>query len=69
MTPRQADKVIKAGLPVTVRDNYGDTFTARFTRRDRWNIWTDGAEVPPLAPNQSHLGDPRQYDRTDLTLD
>jgi len=41
MTPKQADKVIKAGLPVTVHNaKYQETFTAVFVRRDRWTIET-----------------------------
>lgn len=36
MTPRQADKIIKAGKPVTVTNaKYGETFTAIFIKRDR----------------------------------
>ncbi len=35
MTPQQADRIIKAGIPVTVRDAYGDVFTRVFTARDR----------------------------------
>ncbi len=35
MTPTQADRIIKAGVPVTVRDKYGDVFTRTFTARDR----------------------------------
>ncbi len=34
MTPQQADRIIKAGVPVTVRDAYGDVFTRVFTARD-----------------------------------
>jgi hypothetical protein len=42
MTPRQADKLIKDGKPVTVRNTfYDETFTAVFVRRDRWNVYTE----------------------------
>ena len=42
MTPREADKIIKAGKPVTVHDSlYKETFKAIFTRRNRWNIYAD----------------------------
>jgi|PlaIllAssembly_1097288.scaffolds.fasta_scaffold110950_3 hypothetical protein len=52
MTPRQADRIIKAGLPVRVRDRYGDEWTATFVRRDRWSIYTETGS----------------YDRGDLVL-
>lgn len=40
MTPREADRIIKAGLPVKVTDKvFGETFTALFTHRSRWNIY------------------------------
>ena len=39
-TIKQADKIIKAGKKVTVRDSlFHQTFTALFVRRDRWNIY------------------------------
>jgi len=38
MTPKQADKIIKAGKPVTVRTKYNETFTDTFISRDRWLI-------------------------------
>ena len=41
MTPKQADKIIKAGKVVTVHNLfYNETFTALFIRRDRWDIYT-----------------------------
>ncbi len=46
MTPREADKIIKAGKPVTVNALSWDgriieTFTATFVSRDRFCIATD----------------------------
>ena len=42
MTPREADKIIKAGKPVTVHsEDFNETFTAVFTNRDRRNIYAD----------------------------
>ena len=42
MTPREADKIIKAGKPVTVHHSYfNETFTAIFTKRDRSSIYAD----------------------------
>lgn len=38
MTPKQADKIIAAGAPVTVRHVSGETFTKVFTARDRRGI-------------------------------
>lgn len=38
MTPKQADKLIRAGRRVLVRDAYGDEFEAVFVRRDRRSI-------------------------------
>jgi len=41
MTPKQADKIIKAGVPVTVKNfQFGETFTAIFVSRDRFSITT-----------------------------
>jgi hypothetical protein len=34
MTPRQADKLIKAGKPVRVLDAYDEEFVATFVRRN-----------------------------------
>ena len=40
MTPRQADKLIKAAKPVNLTNTaYGETFTATITHRDRWNLY------------------------------
>lgn len=44
MTPRQADRIIRAGRPVAVR-TMGETFTALFISRDRWNLYTDHGAV------------------------
>lgn len=46
MSPRQADAIIKAGKPVTVHNaGFGETFTAIFVKRDRWNIYSsDGGK-------------------------
>ena len=42
MTTREADRIIRAGQPVTVHNPfYGETFTAVFVRRDRYNIYTE----------------------------
>ena len=36
MTPKQADKIIRAGVPVTVYDTWTrETFTRTFVSRDR----------------------------------
>ena len=41
MTPRQADRVIRAGVPVRVWfPRYGETGELLFVRRDRWNIYS-----------------------------
>ena len=54
MTPRQADRIIKNGQPVTVRNEwFGETFTATFIRRDRRSIYCADGGV---------------YDRADLTI-
>ena len=45
MTPRQADRIIKKGEPVTFYEPFeGRTFTRVFVRRDRWNIYTEQGE-------------------------
>jgi hypothetical protein len=45
MTPREADRIIKSGKPTTVITRFKDTFTAVFTKRDRWCIETaDGGK-------------------------
>ncbi len=46
MSPREADKIIKAGEKVAVQIKPGlpfggEPFTALFVRRDRWNIYTN----------------------------
>lgn len=42
MTPKQADKIITARQPVTVRnDAFDETFTAVFVRRDRHLIYSE----------------------------
>lgn len=42
MTPKQADKLIKLGQPVTVRnETFNETFTATFVSRDRHTISTE----------------------------
>jgi transcription elongation GreA/GreB family factor len=42
MTPREADKVIKRGQPVTVKHaESGETFTILIIKRDRWSVATD----------------------------
>ena len=54
MTPRQADAVIKADRPITVQNTkYGETFTATFVSRDRYDLYTDTGSV---------------YDRGELTI-
>jgi len=46
MTPREADKIIKAGQPVTVRNTvWNEQFTVVFVGRDRWNMFTDQGGV------------------------
>ena len=60
MTPRQADKLIKAGKPVTLHNAfYDETMTdVVIVRRDRWNIYlADGAvmdrgDCEVIAPTQ-----------------
>lgn len=45
MTPKQADKLIKAGKPVTVRSkHWGDEFTTTFFKHDRWYIYSEHGE-------------------------
>jgi hypothetical protein len=39
MTPRQADKIIKAGKPVRLRHKLGEESTLLVTHRDRWNLY------------------------------
>ena len=42
MTPKQADKLIASGQPVTVHNSdYDETFTATFVSRDRYSITSD----------------------------
>jgi len=54
MTTRQADKIISDGKPVTVHNStYNETFTATFTHRDRYNIYSS---------------DGGQYDRQELHI-
>ena len=39
MTPKQADKIIKAGKPVTFHNSsYNETFTGTPISRNRWDI-------------------------------
>lgn len=50
MSPREADRIIKAGKKVAVEVKPGlpfggERFTAVFVRRDRWNIYTDEGAV------------------------
>lgn len=46
MSIRQADKIILANVPVTVRNTvYGETFTRTFTRRDRYSIYSNDGGV------------------------
>jgi len=46
MTGRQADKIIKAGKPVTVHNAiYNETFTTLFTERDRYNIYSVNGHI------------------------
>jgi hypothetical protein len=41
MTTKQADKIIKTQTAVTVRNShFGETFTATFIRRDRYNLYS-----------------------------
>ena len=43
MTPQQADRIIKAGKPVTViHTPSGEVFTRSFIYRDHWNIRAEG---------------------------
>lgn len=54
MSPREADRIIRSGQPVTVRnEHYDETFTAEFVRRDRWNLYTADGGI---------------YDRTELQV-
>ncbi len=54
MTPKQADKIIRDGQPVTVRSiEYGDRFIATFTERDRRSITSHDGGI---------------YDRADLEI-
>lgn len=42
MTPREADRIIKVGKPVTIyAPKYNETFTTTFTQRDRRTISDD----------------------------
>lgn len=42
MNTREADKIIKAGKPVTVHNPvYAETFTVKFVRRDRYNLYSE----------------------------
>lgn len=46
MTTKQADRIIKAGNVVAVRDKqFGTCFTALFIRRDRYNIYTQDGGI------------------------
>ncbi len=42
MTPREADKIIKAGRVVTVSNirRPNEKFSRFFVKRDRWNIYS-----------------------------
>lgn len=54
MTTREADKIIKAGQPVTVfTEHFRETFTTTFVSRDRYSIRDDRGHV---------------YDRADLRI-
>lgn len=54
MTPKQADKVILANQPITVRNTrYDETFTATFVKRDRLYI---------------HSADGGTFDRSELEI-
>ena len=54
MTPREADRIIKAAQPVKVSSRLEpEGFTALFVRRDRWNIYSADGGV---------------FDRGELTL-
>lgn len=54
MTTREADKIIKAGQPVTVfAEHFRETFTTTFVARDRYSIRDDRGHV---------------YDRADLSI-
>lgn len=54
MTTKQADRIIKAGNIVVVRNaKYDDLFAALFVQRDRFNIYD---------------GDGRVYDRAELEI-
>ena len=46
MSPKQADKIIKAGKPTTVHDTFrNETFTKTFISRDRWDIFSSDGGV------------------------
>ena len=46
MTPKQADKIIAAGKPVTVHNkHFNETFTATFVRRDRTRIYSNSGGI------------------------
>lgn len=46
MTTHEADKIIARGEPVTVRSrDFDEEITARFTRRDRWSIYSAAGGV------------------------
>ena len=62
MSPREADKIIKAGKPVRCMDTFfKQEMTLLFVARDRWNIFTDTGgvydrgelEVLPEPSNES----------------
>ena len=54
MTPKQADKIIASGQPVTVKsEEYGESFMVTFTERNRHSITSADGGI---------------YDRSDLTV-
>ena len=75
MTPRAADKAIRAGLPVTLRNNfYGDgvAFTVILVSRDRWNVYTadgekyDRGELEIIRLTTAHTWDNREFSLGDV---
>ena len=75
MTPRAADKAIRAGLPVTLRNNfYGDgaAFTVTLVSRDRWNVYTadgekyDRGELEIIRLTTAHTWDNREFSLGDV---
>ena len=58
MTPRQADRIIKAGRPITIKNSasFDGVMSFTFTHRDRWHIYT------------THKGEEISFDRSDVEV-